>query len=139
VATPCRVSAGLVSWAISRCRAYAQTKPIPPERVVVVVVGARITNIEPYLYGAARRSSTQCTGRCARPSRASAGQAPASAHFTGTFVSVLQPKITSICADWSACTVLQSVPHKVILVGAVASSYCQPEEQSPTASCGMET
>jgi hypothetical protein len=26
---------------------YAQTKPIPPVRVVVVVVGARITNIEP--------------------------------------------------------------------------------------------
>jgi hypothetical protein len=38
-------SAGLVSWAISRSRAYAQTKPSPPERVVVVVVSARAANI----------------------------------------------------------------------------------------------
>jgi hypothetical protein len=43
--TPCRSSAGLVSWAISRGRAYAQTKPSPPERVVVVVSMSR-ANIE---------------------------------------------------------------------------------------------
>jgi hypothetical protein len=40
-ATPCRSSAGLVSWAISRWRAYAQTKPSPPKRVVIVVVVRR--------------------------------------------------------------------------------------------------